>query len=268
MLDLSKFTQPQKVIVPILNNSFIYNRKSYQIKSDDGWYLVEIVNNCATILEETIPYNIVKKVLGYTYHNQIIFQNFDVARRKWNFSTSAPLYFNKSSSFEAIEAVVWEDNRIYWLGTNYNDFKALELKDALDNDEDISTKKGITPELRTLFLFHSLEKEQQKQLLKAQQEKEEQERMMATIPGRLKYSFERAGAEVLNYELSGDNIIVDWGIPGASHQYNSVINSKTWMVVEAGYCMSNDDRRHNITSLIKTAEDYEERGLTFLTRDY
>jgi hypothetical protein len=49
-------------------------------------------------------------------------------------------------------------------------------------------------------------------------------------------------------------------------KYNSVLDSQTFMVLEAGYCMSNDDKRHNITSMVKTAEEYEQKDLTYITR--
>jgi len=38
------------------------------------------------------------------------------------------------------------------------------------------------------------------------------------------------------------------------------------MVIEAGYCLSGGDKKLNVTSLAKTAEEYEERDVIFITR--
>ena len=86
------------------------------------------------------------------------------------------------------------------------------------------------------------------------------------MPYKLKRSFELAGAEMLNYSITGKRIIIDWQIKGGGYKYNSVIDIDTFNVIEAGYCMSGDDKKHNITSMIKTAEIYEEDRLTYITR--
>jgi hypothetical protein len=89
---------------------------------------------------------------------------------------------------------------------------------------------------------------------------------METIPGRLKVSFDRGGARLLGYSLSGSRIIVDWCLTDSSYKYNSVIDANTWKIIECGYCMNNDDFRHNITSMVKTAEEYESRRVVHITR--
>jgi hypothetical protein len=265
MLDLSQFAKPYQTVVPILDNSFILNHKPYRVKSDSGWFLVEIKNNKASIIESSTPESN-KFMRGYTHNNTIVFQNFDVAKRKWNLGLTAPLHFNQSQSFEAINVVVWEDKKVYYAGPNYSDLNTFELKDLLEADKPLADQKGITPELRTLYLFHALEREQQRKLAEEAKRIADHARMMREIPYRLNVTFQRAGAELLNFSMTGNRIIVDWKIPDSDTRYNSVLDSRTFMVVEAGYCMSNDDKRHNITSLVKTAEDYEDRELTYITR--
>jgi hypothetical protein len=115
-------------------------------------------------------------------------------------------------------------------------------------------------------LFHALERDQLKKVLIEKVAKEEHERRMKDIPYRLNKIFENAGATLLNYSLSNKRIIVDWEIMGQKHRYNSVIDAATFKIIEAGYCMSGDDKRHNVTSLVKTAEEYAERNLTYITR--
>ena len=86
------------------------------------------------------------------------------------------------------------------------------------------------------------------------------------MPYKLKRSFELAGAEMLNYSITGKRIIIDWQIKGGGYKYNSVIDTDTFKVIEAGYCMSGADKRFNVIGLIKTAEEYEENGLIYITR--
>lgn len=255
--------QSFQVVVPILNNGFVYKRKQYEVKSPDGWTWVEISGNHVDILGPEIPNeNDVDIALGYTYNNTIVFSNFDVAKRKWGMKCTHPLVFNSSPTFESIKAVIWEDKRAYWLEPNYCDVKCLEIKEL----EDLSGVKGITQELRSVHLYHALEREQIRQIEEAAKKKQAMEELMKSIPGRLKLTFERSGARMLNYSLTGNRIIVDWEIPGGN-QYNSVIDSRTWQIVECGFCVSGDDKRHNITSMVVTAQEYEQKNLTYKTRE-
>jgi hypothetical protein len=267
-LDLDAIAAPKRFVVPVLEGSFLLDHKNYRVKCDDGWQVVEIQNNKAKWIEQGGPIvalgaNDSGNIRGYTHHNRIIFQNFDVARRKYGLGLQSPLHFNQSQTFESIHACIWEDGQAYWVAPNYSDTKVFELKDLLEEDKTLDGVKGITPELRTLYLNHALERAQLKQLAEEAQRQEDHERMLRDIPYRLQHTFARAGAEMVNFSLSGTRIVVDWKIKGSHTQYNSVIDSGTWMVVEAGYCMSGDDRRHNITSMVKTAEAW---GRTNITR--
>lgn len=231
---------------------------------------VELSGNSARVLERVVGFEDVTTrlpyVFGYTYNNVVVFQNFDVAKRKWGFNCAAPLYFNQSQTFESIKALVWEDGKVYWCEPNYSDLDAIKLKTILDDGGSLEGQKGITPELRSLFLFHALEKENLLKIHAEAKAKEDHERMMRDIPYRLNVTLQRAGGELIRYSITGKRIIVDWRVTGGGFEYNSVLDADTWQVIEAGYCMSGDDKRHNMTSLVKTAEDYENRDLTYITR--
>lgn len=266
MIDLQKFTEEKTTIVPIINNRFQYNRKVYNVHSEEGWYTVKIRGNDAEVVKEEFDFSYDTKsvVRGYLYNNKIIFQNFDVAKRKWNLEVSADFNFNRGQSFTSIIAIYWEDKNIYYFGQDYADFKIFEVKNRFDNDEDIKDLKGITNELRTCYLFHKIEKDQLKAMLEAQKREEERKAFMATVPGRLQYTFEQAGAKMTNYSITGKRAVVEWETDG--NKYNSVIDLDTFMIIESGFCMSNDDKRHNITSMVKTAEEWEDEGLIYRTR--
>lgn len=264
MLDLQRFAKPFRVVVPVRDGQFIYHKKGYVIRAENGWALVEIKNSHAKKIEDASPS--CQNIAGYTHHNSILFQNFDVAKKKFRLSMTAPLHFNQSQTFEAIRACVWEDGQVYWCEPNYSDVKIFDLKDLYENEKPITDQKGITPELRTLYIHHAIERDNMRKMLEAAKAAQAREEFMKSVPGRLQLTFKASGAEMTNYSVSGDRIVVDWLIPGTHYKYNSVIDSKTWMILEAGYCMSGDDRRHNITSMVKTAQEYNERRVTNITR--
>lgn len=272
MLDFDKIAEPRRVVVPVLNRSFVFEKKRYRAISEDGWRLVEIQNNQSRVLDNAIGADSFaysesgESVRGYTNNNAFVFQNFDVAKRKWGFEIFAPLRFNQSPSFEAIKAIVWEDKQVYWSEPDYSDTKLFQFKDLLEKEQDLSGQKEVTPEIRTLFLFHALERANLKKLLEETTRKEEYDQLMSTIPGRLKVTLNRVDADLVGYSLSGNRLVVDWKIRGSGYQYNSVLDSQTLRVLEAGYCLSGHDKDHNLTSIVKLADDYEERNLVHITR--
>ena len=185
----------------------------------------------------------------------------------------AKLEFNQSPTFSSIEAIIWEDKNIYYYRPNYADTLIYEVKSNFDSTDNIQNVKGISPELKTLYLFHDIERQQLKELQKAIEKKtaadkrdKEIEEYKQTLQGKLITTFNRVGAQVLNYALLRDKIIVDWKLMESELAFNSVIELESLKVVESGYCMSSDDHRHSITSMVLTAKDYEEKGLIYITR--
>lgn len=267
MIDFTKLATPFRVVVPVWGNEFLFHKKLYRLRCRNGWFEVEITNNRARPIGEALPQGKgYRFIQGFTHNNSIIFQNFDVAKRNYRLSMRADLRFNNSQTFEAIKAIVWEDGNVYWVEPDYSSVQIFSVKDVYDREGSLQEEKGVTPEMRSLFLFHSIERDQLKQIQLQEKLEQDHKRIMEDLPSRLRFTFSQAGAELINYSLSGQRIIVDWRMPGSEFKYNSVINSENFMILEAGYCMSNDDKRHNITSMVKTAEEYEQKDLTYITR--
>ena len=275
-LDFATLSAPKTVLVPVSKNSFQYHKKKYTVEATDGWWVVSLQGNKAIALEsyvwidETTSGVICENkkfnwVNGYTYGNQILFKNFDVAKRL-GLNLIASLHFNCVDTFSPIKAIVWETGQLFYACVNYADSGISFVKMAYDNEELLDGVKGVTPELRTLYLFHALERDQLREMLRQKVAKEDHERKMKEIPYRLKVTLERAGARLLGYSTSGNRLVVDWEVANGSYKYNSVIDANTWMVVEAGFCLSGGDKKLNVTALAKTAEEYEERKVTFITR--
>jgi len=276
MINLNNFVKEIFAEVPVNKGKFVFNRKQYEVPSEDGWFKVSLKGNYANIVEPIYYFdNLEKKynrLLGYSYNNLIIFQNFDAVKRKTGKDVSAVLNFNKSDSFNPIRCICWEDGQFYYTQQDYSsNYKIHEIKNFFDSDRDISQLKGVTPEIRTTYLFHCIERDQVRELEKiklahlAEEDRREHEKqMMATVQGRVQLTFNRSGASLLNYSLSGKRIMVDWELNG--HKFNSIIDADSFKVIEAGYCMSGEDTKHNITSLVKLAEDYDDRDLIYITR--
>lgn len=273
-IDFAKLAKPSVHVVPVAGGAFVLNRKRYAVDAPDGWHKVETSNNRARAVEEHFWMDAPKgSASGYTYNNELVFANADSARRKWGADLKAPLLFNTLETFAPARAVMWEDKRLYYCQPWYEDAKASEVKAAYDADQPIAGMKGVTPELQALYLFHSLQRAQiraaiaaQEAAAKAAQEREEHERRLADVGYRLRHTLEMAGAELRNFSRSGNRLVVDWQIRGGTHRYNSVLDADTFRVIEAGYCMSGDDRRHTATSMVLTAGEYERRRLTYITR--
>ena len=276
-LDLAALAAPKTALVPVLQNSFQYHKKKYFIEASDGWWVVSLQGNKATPVEqwfwldesESNSTHENKKfswVRGYSYGNQIVFQNFDTAKRSYNLGLTAPLHFNSVETFSAIKVIAWETGQFFYACMNYADCNIDLVKMAYDNEENIENIKGVTPELRVLYLFHTLERDQLREILRQKVAQEDHEKKMKEIPYRLKVTLERAGARLLGYSTSGNRLIVDWELINGNYKYNSVIDAETWMILEAGYCLSGGDKKLNVTALAKTAEEYEDRNVTFITR--
>ena len=204
--------------------------------------------------------------MGYTYNNMCIFQNFDVGRRKTKYNISGQVHFNTAPSFSSIIVVVWEDSKLYYLDQNYNDFFIYEVKALYDKEETIQDLRGCTPELKTLYLFHDIQRQGTRLRIETLQKEQDKLNYLTTLPGRLQQSFANVGATIMDYSVEGQGIMVVWKLNNSTQRYNSIIDSTTLSVVEAGYCMEGDDKNHSIPSMVLTAEDWEEQDLIYITR--
>ncbi len=268
MLDFNKLHNPVSNVVPILNQQFVYHRKKYFCNVEDGWYNVTLQGNEVKKSEPVYPGSqFLRLVKGYTYNNNFIPLNFDSFKRNFGYEVMTNLNFNNLPTMSAVTGAMWEDNKLYLFQQDFSNMIIFEIQDCIDEEGNIhiEDKKGLTPEIKTLLLFHSIERKNQIKLKKQLEETKKIEEYKKSMPGRLMLSFQEVGAEVLKYSIQGKNLIVDWALEGGQ-EFNSVIDSETFRIVQAGYCMSGDDKRHNIKSMVLTAKNYEEEDLIHITR--
>lgn len=267
MINFNTLTKTYNIKVPVINKQFIYNRKKYKVDSEDGWQEVTIQGNNVISFIPHLPMAH-KTFKGYSYNNNFIPNSFDVLKKKYGYEIMTNLHFNNLPTMSAIEVIVWEDNQFYFYQQDFTNTIIFEIQECIDEEGklNIQNKKGLTPEIKTLLLFHSIERKNQIELKKKLEETKRIEEYKKSLPGRLILSFKEVGAEVLKYSIQGKNLIVDWMFNNSRQQFNSVIDSETFRVLQAGYCMSGDDKRHNIKSMVLTAKDYDEEGLIHITR--
>lgn len=267
MIDLDKFYQPIISIVPIIDNKFILRKKAYKspISVEDGWYRISAKGNIVSFLENISLENIEmisnwKKELsvldiirGYVYNSSIVFQNFGNSRKIIGEEVIKSIYLCNQENFTPIYAFIGYLGELYYYKPDYKNYISYEVKQAFDKKEDYQKIKGITPELRTLCLFMEMERQ-----------KMEQEKYKESLEGKLVNIFRLTGAILLSYTVREKDIIVNWQL--GEDIFNSVIEKDTFRVQEAGYCMSGADKKHNLSSAILLAKDYQENNLIYTTR--
>jgi len=268
MINLNDLVSIENVMVPIVNNSFQYNRKLYKtVNVVDGWYRVRLENNNVEIICDILPEldltpNKKSIIKGYTYNDNIVFFNFDEARRKFDWAVMKPLYLSNIRTFSSIEGLVWEDKKVYLYKQSFTDTSIYELKTFFDEDVHISDKKHLNHEQKTLYLFHYIEKQNQLQKIKKSQEAEKRKKQQEekrSVEDNLIQAFSSVGGDIQKYEIKNNRIYVRWVL--SDNVFDSVINAETGQVVDAGFCMSGDDKRHSVTSLVLTAAEYDENNL-------
>jgi len=203
MLNFNNLVKEKIILVPLVDNTFQYHSKKYSVDGDNGWYKIKIQGNNAEIESQAYNPNEIETqyksdlIKGYIHGNNIVFQNFDVAKRKYDFGLTKEIYFNNALTFSAVKAIVWENKRIYYLQPDYKNFKVIEVKSHFDAEKNITDLKDTTPELKTVFLFHSIQRDNLRALEASQKKEEEHEKLMEDLPYRLKHSFEKSGATLL-----------------------------------------------------------------------
>ena len=210
-IDFSKFAESEVVVVPVRNNTCRYNRKVYTVSAADGWWKVSLCGNDATPVEvvsaefSSIPQ--LKRYKGYTYNNQFLFKSFDVARRYFNNQIMMPYHFGDNiATFSSINVVAGEDNSLYFHSMDYGDLFIYDVVDRFNTKQTLENVKGVTPELRTVYTFHSIEREANEKALEEAKRKKALENFAATLEGRLTLAFKLTGAELLRYKVNRNGI--------------------------------------------------------------
>jgi len=277
MLNLSKFSNVFKVVAPVINKRCVYNRKVYKAEVSDGWYectikdnyIVDILPSSYLLADFNKDCNIYS---GYYYKNSMfVFGNFDLARRFFNNRIFSQVYgVENVEPFTPIKICAWYNEPLIFTDVDYNNVSFYSAVSNITDLKSITSVKRITPELRYMYNMHVIEMVAQEQVLKEAQKKLEAATFAETLEGRLIQAFNMSGATLHSFtqnKLRGsDTVNVIWSYSGSEYTFNSVLDSKTLQVIEAGYCLSGHDNEHTAISIVKLAQTYERSGDIYITR--
>lgn len=273
MINFDLFTKENKAVVPVHNKKCRYNRKYYDVDTDDGWYLCSFIGNEAKALEVADPTISVLEdcriIYGYKYNNQVVLQNFDMGRIYLKGKIIVPYYFGDNiCPFTSIKVAAWPDGNFYFYSIDYSDLKIFDVWDAFTYRRDLSTVKGVTPELKALFNFYIVERAASEKAIEDAQRRAKALEYIDTLEGKLVQAFNTSGATIISYKSDANKGVVEvnWTYDGSDYVFNSILDSNTLQVLEAGYCLSGHDKEHTAISIVKLAKSYEEDDLIHITR--
>lgn len=143
--------------------------------------------------------------------------------------------------FEEVEVVLVKPAGHYFLRTveTANAYPLMELKDRIGSKDKakFSDIKGVTPAMRVAYALHLIELNK----------KEELEPQVA-----VRRMMEETGAKVAKVEANNRGFVVSWSFD----KYNFVtIFDKQLKVVNAGYCVRNQDKLLSPRSIVNVLKD-------------
>lgn len=282
---MNRFTNEVEVIVPIVKGLSQYGRRKLNFLKDsleDGWYKVSLGNSAtvmskATKMQVELTLSARKHILCYAFGEEAVPVNFDQMKRK-GYGESIKVDFLDLPIFEVAKVVQWDNGRFYFYEADTKFQRSLlrTLKQDFDLETgtQIDTYKGITPELAYYYLLLNFERNTYRELEKLSRmrlEADERERRLAqyrsTFEGRLKEAIGKAGGTLVKYtKANGSSYLVTWKTMG--QEVKTVIND-TLEVLSAGFCVSGDDRKHSMASLIQLARVFQqdEGRRLYITRE-
>ncbi len=282
MINLEKFSEEVKVVVPIVKGWGQYEgRKIYSPKTDDGWYLILLgdkikVERKATPLEVEKALAPLKKLQVLSLGTEGVPLNFDnFLKRGWG--ETKEIFFLNLPIFSVANVVEWEDGRVYFyeqiIPKKHSVIK--EVQEAFKIGETIREIAGVTPELRYYYLLANLQQQsyeavkafenfsENSAISPAERDKRIKE-FRDTFAIRLERTIDLAGGILRKFSKRGNNYLVEWEV--GDQLVKSTIRDNL-QIVSAGFCLSGEDRKHTLTSLINLAQVFQEDYPLYITRE-
>lgn len=278
MLDLEKFSKETKVTVPIVHGYGQKNgRMIYSPGTPDNWYIISLgdktkVERPATRLEIIKEAENYKQYQVYALGTEGVPVNFDMFYRL-GLKEAEEIYFLSLPIFSTSNVILHEDGRLYFVEEILPKNRAVltSVRESFNKNETIKEIKGVTPEIRYYYLVLNLQRESQRALeeLKNIQLKEEeyQKRLAefkATFGGRLEEAIKQAGGQLIRYSKIGTNYLIEWKIG------NQIVKSTIrddLRIISAGFCLSGDDRKHTMNSIVHLAKMFRTDAPLYITRE-
>lgn len=282
MLNLDKFAQGKDAIVPIVEGWGQYEgRKIYKPGLQDGWYEihisgensnVEVLRSASLLTRERALGNSRAEVKAYALGAEGIATNFDIFTRK-NIGESVVVHFLNLPIFTVAKIVQWEDGRWYFYeeDSKYQRGIIQQIKESFESGKTLSGVRGLTPELRYYFLLASLQREAYEALkglskftLSKSELSKRSDSLKQSFKFRIEHAVTQAGGKFIGYSKRGKGFTVKWKI---GDQVLKTDIKDDMRVLNAGFCLSGDDEKHSLSSLIGLAQVFQEEKPLYVTRE-
>lgn len=282
MIDLEKFSKEKTAVVPIVRGwGMFQGRKIYLPKKEDGWYLVSLGDKAeakrkATPLEVEKTLAPLKKLVVYVIGSEGVPLNFDnFFKRGWG--ETKLIHFLNLPVFSLANIIEWDDGRLYFYNQIMPQKSSIikSVSEAFKVGETIRDIPGLTPELRYYYLLANLQ-QQSYEAVKAFEDfseksalsQEERERRIKDFQNsfnvRLERTIDLAGGNLTRFSKKGNNYLVEWEVGG--QLIKSTIKDNL-QIINAGFCLSGEDRKHTLASLINLAQIFQEDYPLYITRE-
>jgi len=278
-IDLAKFSGSVEAVVPILRGRGWYKGRRFQLRAPNGWYLASLGSRVqklrrATPIEIRKATKNLETLRGYSYGAEIIPLNFSDVKFRYGFAESVPVHFLEAQPWTIVKCVNWHKEPIFIEVDRRASYKVLnEVRKRFEEERDLSELKGVTPELRYLYILHSLQRDnfragaalEKLKLAEAEREKRA-EQFKQTFSQRIKSIIENAGGHLKQFYLRGEsNLIVVWEVGG---QTLKTLIDPDMKVQDLGYCTEDKKQsKHSLTSAVLLAETFQKEGSLFITRE-
>lgn len=280
VINLEQFSKPARVIAPIIDSWGNFKGRLFNLKTRDGWYKIELGDRAkvlreATDIEIDIALDKMDTMNGYAIADSIVPLNWASAKFRFDYNETIPVMFTRAELWDITQAARWYDKRLYYKGLDYSKDTSIvrKVKEKFESGSSLDGIKGVTPELGYVYILLCLQRdnyralEELKKLKLSELEKAKRiKEFQKTLPGRILKTVENAGGAMVRYHRQGvDKIVVVWKLGG--QEVNSLLDLD-FRVLEAGYCLENEDKKHNLDSIIPLAKIFqEEGGDLYITRE-
>lgn len=253
----------------VIANKFYSNRMEFFTKKRMANGIYSIDMECDDFKNQLSPANVddaikffrkasnLKVFRGISFRDGIIPEN-PVAFKEIPLKVIDATY----DDFEEVEVVSLLNGSNYFLRnvTTNKAYALMDVKAALDSDAKIDALKGIPPEIRILYMFHVLEKIEQKRLELEEKRKllaqEEAKRLLEPVAA-IRNAMESSGATVRSVKKVNRGFEVVWQQDG--HTINTLLDTH-YKVISAGFCVSGYDDTQSARSVVNLLKDYVRQG--------
>lgn len=280
-INLNRFVETTEAVVPLIDNWGKYQGRKIELQAEDGWYKVRLGNQ-VTIIKKASPLEIrkalepEKKLMVYALGGEGVPVNFDNFKKR-GYQESIPIYFMGGQPFDIIEIVLREDGRFYFYGVNQRHQRELVrgVKEAYQARRVLPELRGVTPEIRYAFMLGHLQRESYEAVesilkegsltISGSQRDRITKQLQSSFSVVLKSAITKAGGTYVGHrKLNQSTYAVDWRV--GDQLVKSHINADL-RIVSAGFCLSGDDKRHSMSSIIGLAKTFQENRPLYITRE-